>query len=80
MNTIDATDIKARCLAVLDRIQAAGKRPVLLKRSRPLAELSSIGSAAGEFPQSGLMGTVTAVGDVVSSAVPEEQWDSLKTC
>lgn len=34
METIDASDFKARCLAILDRVQATGERVVILKRGR----------------------------------------------
>ncbi len=34
METIDASDFKARCLAILDRVQATGERVVILKRGQ----------------------------------------------
>lgn len=78
METINATDFKARCLAILDQIQKTGERLVILKRGRPVAELSPATGAVGKYPQMELMGTVTVEGDVIAPAAPEEDWDSLK--
>lgn len=78
METINATDSKARCLAILDHVQKTGERLVILKRGRPAAELSPATGTAGEYPQMELMGTVTVEGDVVAPTVAEEDWDSLK--
>lgn len=78
METINATDFKARCLAILDHVQKTGERLVILKRGRPVAELLPATGAAGECPQMELMGTVTVEGDVIAPAVPEEDWDSLR--
>ena len=78
METINASDFKARCLAILDRVQATGERVVILKRGRPVAELSPASGAETEYPQFELKGTVTVIGDIVGPAVPEEDWDSLR--
>ena len=66
MQTINASDFKARCLAILDRVSETGERVVILK-SR----------ARAEHPQMELKGTVTVVGDIVGPAVPEDHWESL---
>lgn len=39
METINASDFKARCLALPDQVQETGERIVILKRGRPVAEL-----------------------------------------
>ena len=78
METINASDFKARCLAILDRVQATGERVVVLKRGRPVAELSPVSGAEADYPQMELRDTVTVTGDIVGPAVPEEDWDSLR--
>lgn len=78
MNTINASDFKARCLAILDRVHETGERVVILKRGRPVAELSRVTGEGDTYPQAELEGTVTVVGDVVGPVFPEEHWDSLK--
>ncbi len=78
MESINASDFKARCLAILDRVQATGERIVILKRGRPVAELSPHRPVDSGYPQAELEGTVVVTGDILGPAVPEEDWDSLK--
>ena len=78
MTTINASDFKARCLAILDRVCETGERVVILKRGKPVAELSPVVSEGNRYPQSELEGTVIIVGDVVEPVFPEKQWDSLE--
>ena len=77
METIDTSDFKARCLAILDRVKATGEAVVILKRGRPVAELVPAGRGRVQYPQLELAGTVTVVGDVTEPAVPAEDWESL---
>ncbi|MYA40928.1 MAG: type II toxin-antitoxin system Phd/YefM family antitoxin [Gemmatimonadetes bacterium] len=78
MTTINASDFKARCLAILDRVHETGERVVILKRGKPVAELSRVLSEGNRYPQGELEETVIIDGDVVEPVFPEEQWDSLK--
>ena len=78
MGTINASDFRARCFAILDRVAETGERVVILKRGRPVAELSPISRTGDAYPQLALKGTVTVVGDIVGPAVPEESWESLR--
>ncbi|MYB51535.1 MAG: type II toxin-antitoxin system Phd/YefM family antitoxin [Acidobacteriia bacterium] len=78
METINASDFKARCLAILDQVQATGEKIVILKRGRPVAELVPASPTQAKYPQFELKGTVRVVGDIVGPAVPEEHWESLR--
>ena len=78
METINASDFKARCLAILDRLQATGEPVVILKRGRPVAELFPASGSPSRYPQSELAGTVREVGDVVGPVLPAEDWESLR--
>ena len=78
METINASEFKARCLAILDRVQATGEPVVILKRGRPVAELFPASGSSSKYPQSELTGTVHEVGDVVGPVFPEEDWESLR--
>lgn len=73
-----ASDFKARCLAVLDHVSATGEHVVILKRGRPVAELGPVRSISLGYPQAGLEGTVTVVGDIVEPALAEEEWEAVK--
>ena len=77
METLNATDFKARCLAILDRVAETGERVVILKRGQPVAELGPANQTRDTYPQMTLKGTVTVVGDIVGPAVPEDHWESL---
>ena len=65
-------------MALLDRVQATGERMVIVKRGRPVAELSPLSRTDSEYPQMELKGTVTVAGDIVGPVLPEDHWDSLK--
>ncbi len=77
METIRASDFKARCLAILDHVCATGERLVILKRGQPVAELGPVTRDRAGYPQSELKGTVTVTGDILGPAVPEDHWESL---
>lgn len=77
MMKINASDFKARCLAILDDVHETGERVVILKRGRPVAELSRVTGDGERYPQTELEGTVVIVGDVVEPVLPEEHWESL---
>ena len=72
---INASEFKARCLAILDRVKSTGEHVIILKRGRPVAELSPVSSSV--YPQVDLAGTVVITGDIVGPVVPEDHWDSL---
>ncbi len=78
METMNASDFKARCLAILDRVAQTGERLTILKRGRPVAEIGPPSPTDTAYPQQALEGTVTIVGDIIGPALPEEHWDSLR--
>ena len=78
MTTINASDFEMWCLAIIEHVHKTGERVVILKRGKPVAELSRVSSEGDRYPQSELDGTVIIDGDVVEPVFPEEQWDSLK--
>lgn len=78
METINASDFKARCLAILDSVQSTGEPVLILKRGRPVAELLPAKRSQAEYPQMELEGTVTIIGDIIEPVIPEEDWDCLR--
>ena len=78
METINASDFKARCLAILDRVHKTGEPVLILKRGRPVAELLPARQTRAEYPQLELKGSVTVLADIMEPVVPEEHWDSLR--
>lgn len=79
VEAINASDFKARCFAILDRVQATGEGVVILKRGRPVAELLPASQTCAEYAQFELKGTVIEVGDIVKPAVPAEHWGGLRS-
>ena len=45
-STICASEFKAKCLAILDRVEARGGRVVITKRGRPVAVVVPVSGAA----------------------------------
>jgi len=45
IKSINASDFKARCLKILDDVQANGGEVVITKRGKPVARLAPIGPA-----------------------------------
>ena len=79
MEKINASDFKARCLAILDSVHSTGEPVLILKRGRPVAQLLRVTEDGEQHPQAELEGTVVILGDIVGPALPEEHWESLGT-
>lgn len=77
MNTIAASDFKARCLALIDEVAATGSSVVISKRGKAVAELISYSGSAEQFPQYTLRGTVTFTDDIEGPVVPADTWNSV---
>ena len=78
MRTINASEFKAKCLALLDEVAETGEHLVILKRGRPVAELVPPVWRDERTPQETLIGTVKILGDIISPAVPAEDWEVLR--
>lgn len=77
MKRINATEFKAKCLAILDEVQKTGERVVVLKHGKPVAELSPAVGASDSVPQDSLKGTVKVLGDIVEPPFTPEEWEAI---
>jgi prevent-host-death family protein len=68
--TISAADFKARCLALMDEVNATGETLVVTKRGRPVARVVSAEAA----PRRSLRGSVRCRDDLVGHV--DEPWDA----
>jgi len=75
MKTIRAGEFKAKCLKVMDRVQATREPVVITKRGRPVAKLVPVNTRRdGGFGC--LKGVVEIVGDIESPLVAPEEWEA----
>jgi prevent-host-death family protein len=76
VRTINASDFKARCLAILDEVARTGEPITILKRGKPVARLVTAGGTADEYPQRTLAGTVRIHGDIIGPVLPALAWEA----
>jgi prevent-host-death family protein len=74
--TIPAGAFKARCLAIMDEVQAKRQAVVITKRGKPVAKLVPVEKEKDEI-FGFLKGKLKVVGDVVSPALTPEEWGDL---
>lgn len=65
MRSIRASELKAKCLAILDEVERTGEPVTILKRGRPVAHIVPPITGQGRYPQEFLRGTVEILGDVL---------------
>ena len=78
MNTVNASEFKAKCLALLDQVKETGEPLLILKRGKPVAQLSPPTTEGSRIAQDRLAGTVEILGDVMSPALLESDWEVLR--
>jgi prevent-host-death family protein len=77
MVTINASEFKAKCLAILDEVAGTGETVVILKRGRPVAQLVAPVSTDSRYPQDDLKGSVRITGDVIGPVLPADAWEAV---
>jgi len=81
MRRIAAGEFKAKCLAILDEVNATGEPVLITKRGKPVARVDvPPREQASESPDSifgFLRGMATITGDIVSSEHTPAKWDRM---
>ena len=77
MKTMAAGEFKAKCLKVMDRVDATREPVLITKKGRPVAKLVPVNSAVQEFFGC-LAGVMEIVGDIESPLEPPEAWKALR--
>jgi prevent-host-death family protein len=77
MKTMAAGSFKAKCLAVMDEVQAKHETVVITKRGKPVAKLVPVSAETDEI-YNFMAGKGAITGDVVSPAISAEDWGELK--
>ncbi len=75
MQTIKASEFKAKCLALMDEVQRTGVPVVVTKNGKPVAELGPHRPRAKNV-RGVWKGHVTIKGDIVSPL--DQGWEALK--
>ena len=74
--TIPAGMFKARCLAIMDEVQAKREAVVITKRGKPVAKLVPVEKEKDDI-FGFFKGKIKVTGDVVSPALTPEEWGDL---
>jgi prevent-host-death family protein len=79
MQEIAISEFKAKCLALLDQV-CKTKRPIRVTRfGKPIAEVIPPSSVQGRAAWIGSMkDSVKIVGDIISPASEESEWEALR--
>jgi prevent-host-death family protein len=78
MGKIPATEFKARCLELMDRVAERREIFVITKRGREVAKLVPVERKPKESIFGCLRDKGSITGDIINPAVPFEAWESLK--
>jgi prevent-host-death family protein len=78
MARIPATEFKARCLELMDRVSEKRETYVITKRGKPVAKLVPVEWKPGEPLFGRMRGMAEEVGDIVSPVVPADAWEILQ--
>ena len=79
MEEIAISKFKATCLAVLERVRKTGKAVLVTRFGKPVAEV--VPPRASKKPKhwvGSLAGTGQILGDIVSPASDEDDWEALR--
>ena len=71
---IAATEFKARCLSVMERVARSREEVVITKHGKPVAKLVPVDAQAPVDAFGFLSGSVTRIGDIVSPT--GERWNA----
>jgi prevent-host-death family protein len=77
MKRIARTQFKAQCLQLLDQVERTQKPILITKRGKPIAKLVPVRTKNPEIIGR-LKGIIKVVGDIVSPAVPPEDWEIVR--
>ncbi len=76
MREINASEFKAKCLAILDEVVQTGQAVTITKRGKPVAQLVPPVPRQGVYPQDALFGTVKIHGDIVEPVLDADAWEA----
>jgi prevent-host-death family protein len=78
MGNIPATEFKAKCLELMNRVAERHETFVITKRGKPVAKLAPLEPTPKGSLFGCMEGSVVITGDIVSPALPAETWETLR--
>ena len=76
--TMAAGEFKAKCLAVMDEVQAKRTSVIITKNGKPVAQMVPIVDKTGPDPIFGFMrGKLKIVGDITKPIYTEEEYEAF---
>ena len=75
---VSVSKFKATCLELLREVQETGQSILITKHGNPVAEVHPPRPKRARSPIGIMKGRGEILGDIVSPAVPAEEWDGLK--
>lgn len=75
MQTIQASEFKAKCLALMDQISTSGETLVVTKNGKPVVELRPYSGGRADSPF-GLHKTLDIHGDIIQPI--DEAWEAME--
>ena len=76
MLRINASEFKARCLALLDHVNTTRESITILKRGHPVAQLTPPLLPEQGYPQDELRGSAQVLGDIESPVLSPHAWEA----
>jgi prevent-host-death family protein len=75
---VPATEFKAKCLELMDRVAERREIFIITKRGRPVAKMVPVGRKPKNSLFNSLRGKAWIKGDIFSPVVPAEAWEVLE--
>lgn len=76
MQTIRASEFKAKCLALMDEVARTGEAILITKNGKPVAELHPPAGKPRQSPFGCWKGMIEITGDIMSPV--DVEWDAMK--
>ena len=77
MIEVSISEFKAKCLAIMDEVQAKSQPVIITKHGKPVVKLVPVTEERDDI--FGFMqGKMKIVGDIVSPVIPLKEWKRLK--
>jgi prevent-host-death family protein len=78
MRKVPATEFKAKCLELMDRVAERRESFLITKRGKPVAKMGPVDRAPKDSIFGWLRGKAWIKGDILSPVVPPEAWEAVE--